>query len=68
MTCGYSIKEAAEIIFMQFLKLPKIDWKNLDETNNFYEVKSAFKVDSNSAEIIMRLQKIVPELHTFEVC
>ena len=68
IACGYSTKEITDIIFFQFLHLPEIDWDNLQETSNFYDVKTVLKVDSTSAEIILRLQKIVPNLHTEQVC
>lgn len=34
---------------LQFLNIPEIDWKCLHETNNFYELKNTYKVDSTSA-------------------
>lgn len=53
---------------LQFLNIPEIDWKCLHETNNFYELKNTYKVDSTSAQIILRLQKLIPNLYTQQVC
>jgi|LakMenE18May11ns_1017448.scaffolds.fasta_scaffold8298430_1 hypothetical protein len=33
---GYSSKEMVDIIFLEFLRLPKIDWNSLQQTTNFY--------------------------------
>jgi hypothetical protein len=68
LSCGYSVQELIDIIFLQFLGLPEIDWKDIEQTTHFYETKTTYKADSATTEVIMRLQKIVPDLHTEEVC
>jgi hypothetical protein len=40
----------------------------LHDTKIYHELKAKFKAGTSSAEIALRLQKIVPNLHTIEVC
>lgn len=68
VTYGYSSKEVIDIVFEQFLNLPQIEWSALRETKAFHDIKTKHKVGGSSAEIILRLQKKVPNLHSYEVC
>ena len=64
---GYSNEETIAIILEEFLKLPKVDWENLTSTPMFYDIKDKYRADNSTSEMIMCLQKIVPNFHVPEV-
>lgn len=63
MTYGYSADQIVSIILEEFLKFPKVDWESLNSTSIFYDIKDHFRTDASTTEMIMCLQKIVPNLH-----
>lgn len=65
---GYSVEEVCKIIMQQFLKLKKIDWSSIKYTTRFHQIKSTYRVDSATAEMILILDISVPDLHTPDVC
>lgn len=59
---GWAEEEVASIIFHEFLKLPVIDWHKMDSTVDYYAVKEKYMVDAGTAELILCLKEMVPDL------
>lgn len=62
-----STEESTQIILLEFLKLPKINWQEVENMVGFYAVKEQFGVDSGAAELVLCLQRIVPNLRMVDV-
>ena len=68
MSYGYSTEEVCTIIMEEFLKLKKVDWSAVKYTTRFHHIRSTYRVDAPTAEMILILDISVPNLHSADVC
>lgn len=64
---GWNKHEAVTFILFEFLKLPEPDWRKPSSTVTYHHIKEKYKVETNTAELILSLQEIVPNLHSEDV-
>ena len=51
----------------EFLKLKKVEWSALKYTTRLHQLKSSYRIDSATAEIMLMIEISVPDLHSPDV-
>ena len=62
LSYGWTAADVSSIILNEFLKIEEVDWKIPSKTTNFYHTKDRFHVDSETTQMIMCLESIIPNL------
>jgi hypothetical protein len=67
LSYGWNRHEVFSFIMYDFLKLSRVPWEKVESTASFYRIKDKFRVEAETAELIMSLEEAVPNLQTREV-
>ena len=58
----------SSIILKEFLKLEEVDWKIPHNCTAFYDLVDRYHVDTETAEMMLTLDRAIPNLEAREVC